>query len=896
MTTNPFESRLKKTLEVNGKTYDYYSLPSLNDSRLAKLPYSIKVLLESAVRNADNFAVKESDVENILAWETTSKQNVEVLFKPARVLMQDFTGVPAVVDLAAMRNAMSELGGDPSKINPLVPADLVVDHSVQVDYYRDANALEGNLRKEMERNSERFSFLKWGSQSLQNFLIVPPGSGIVHQVNLEYLARVVFNTDNMLYPDSVVGTDSHTTMINGLGVVGFGVGGIEAESVMLGQPVSMVLPEVIGYRLTGKLPSACTATDLVLTITERLRKKGVVEKFVEFFGPGLRDLSLADRATIANMGPEYGATIGFFPIDSQSIKYLLQTNRDEEKCALIEAYLRANGLFLDHDHPTEDAHYTDVLELDLSTIVPSLAGPKRPHDRVAVSDAKADLQKAFTAPVGFKGYGLAASDVTKTIDFEYQGKPYTLKHGDVVISAITSCTNTSNPSVMIGAGLIAKNAIARGLKTLDYIKTSLGPGSGVVTKYLEASGLQTYLDQLGFQTVGYGCTTCIGNSGDLPVEVSTAIEKGDILASAVLSGNRNFEGRVHPLTRANYLASPPLCVAYAIAGTVLFDFETEPLGKDSNGVDVFLRDIWPSSDDIQKVVGECVVASMFREVYANITHGSSQWNELKVEKSMLFPWDEKSTYIHHPPYFQGMKEQPESIQPIQNAYCLLNLGDSITTDHISPAGDIAKNSPAARFLTENGVAPKDFNTYGARRGNDLVMARGTFANIRLVNKLVSKTGPMTVHIPSNETLAVYDAAAKYQANGDSVIILAGTDYGSGSSRDWAAKGPKLQGVRAVIAISFERIHRSNLIGMGILPCVFTNGDSADSLGLTGREQFSLDVQGDSLTIGQLITVKVSDGRTFVVKSRLDTEAEIAYFKNGGVLPYVIRKLLKESRK
>lgn len=675
-----------------------------------------------------------------------------------------------------------------------------------------------------------------------------------------------------------------------------GVGGIEAEAVMLGQPISMVLPQVVGYRLTGKLPSGVTATDLVLTITERLRKKGVVEKFVEFFGPGLSELSLADRSTISNMGPEYGATVGFFPVDSRSIEYLLQTNREPEKVKLIEEYLRANDLFLDHSKNNEDADYTEVLELDLSTIVPSLAGPKRPHDRVAVSDAKNDLSKALTAPIGFKGYGLTEEEINKTVKFEYKGKQYELKHGDVVIAAITSCTNTSNPSVMIGAGLLAKNAVNKGLKTFDYIKTSLGPGSGVVTKYLEASGLQPYLNKLGFGLVGYGCTTCIGNSGDLPAELAAAIESGDIIASAVLSGNRNFEGRVHPLTRANYLASPPLCVAYAIAGSVLFDFERQPLGKDNDGNEVFLRDIWPSSADIQKVVSESVLASMFRDVYQSITQGSSSWNELQVTQSILYPWSNDSTYIHKPPYFDNIQQEPSPIQPIISAYCLLNLGDSITTDHISPAGDIAKSSPAAKFLLENKVEQKDFNTYGARRGNDLVMARGTFANIRIVNKLAPKPGPQTLHVPSNELMPIYEAAAKYIESKNPVIILAGRDYGSGSSRDWAAKGPKLQGVRAVIAISFERIHRSNLVGMGILPCVFMEGENAETLKLTGKEQFTLQITNESLKVGQAILVEVNDGRTFNVKSRVDTEAELAYFKNGGVLPYVVRKLMKESQK
>lgn len=958
--TNPFHEQLYSSFQVNGINYNYYNINKLNDPRIAKvreeiyhttttsllplflhalicslfpllffpllfsslillficvyislsiciyisfsqLPYSIRVLLESAVRNADNFAITEKDVKNICGWVETSTQQVEIPFKPARVLMQDFTGVPAVVDLAAMREAMHRLGGDANKINPLVPADLVVDHSVQVDYNRTEDALRKNLAREMERNKERFQFLKWGSKSLQNFLIVPPGSGIVHQVNLEFLARVVFQqkgkgrqqNESVVYPDSVVGTDSHTTMINGLGVTGWGVGGIEAEAVMLGQPISMVLPEVIGYRLIGRFPPTATATDLVLTITEKLRARGVVDKFVEFFGPGLSELSLADRATIANMAPEYGATMGFFPVDGRTIDYLRNTGRDEQKVQMIEAYLRAQNMFL--TGAEEEASYTAVMELDLSTIVPSVAGPKRPHDRVAVSTLASEFTQALTRPVGFKGYGLPEADVNKSVELQVGGKNYTLKHGSVVIAAITSCTNTSNPSVMLGAALLAKKAVERGLTTPDYVKTSLAPGSGVVQKYLERSGLQPYMNQLGFSVVGYGCTTCIGNSGDIAPEVSAAIDQGDLVAAAVLSGNRNFEGRVHPQTRANYLASPPLVVAYAIAGNVNIDFDTQPLGQDKEGKNVFLRDIWPTNAEIQEVVGKSVVASMFKEVYANIQQGGEEWNALPVSESLLYQWDPKSTYIHHPPFFQSMTEQLPVIPDIKEAFCLLNLGDSITTDHISPAGDIAKNSPAAKFLQERGVAPKDFNTYGSRRGNDEVMARGTFANIRLINKLAGKAGPNTLHVPSKQMMPIFDAADQYKKDGKQVIVLAGKDYGSGSSRDWAAKGPFLQGVRAVICISFERIHRSNLVGMGILPLVFTNGEDADKLGLTGQEQFSIDLTSQPLSVGQLVDVKVSTGKSFKAKVRLDTEVELAYFKHGGILPYVVRKLLAEGK-
>jgi len=893
--SNPLSSKLYSELSVGQQKYNYYSLRKLNDPRIQRLPFSIKVLLESAVRNCDNFNIHTSDIENILDWKVTSHQSVEIPFKPARVLMQDFTGVPAVVDLAAMRDAVSKLGGDVKKVNPLCPADLVIDHSVQVDYARTKDALANNLSKEMQRNHERFAFLKWGSKSFSNFLIVPPGSGIVHQVNLEYLARVVFeNEKQVLYPDSVVGTDSHTTMINGLGVVGWGVGGIEAESVMLGQHISMVLPEVIGYKLVGKLPSTVTATDLVLTITENLRKKGVVEKFVEFFGEGLAELSLADRATIANMAPEYGATMGFFPVDIRTVEYLRGTNRDPHKVEIIEAYLREQSMFVDHlDTNRIEAEYSDVMTLDLSTIVPSVAGPKRPHDRVPVSQMKPDFNKCLSNPVGFKGFGLKLEQLKAESKFTYEGKEYVLRHGSVVIAAITSCTNTSNQNIMIGSGMLAKNAVERGLNTLPYIKTSLAPGSGVATLFFNKSGLQRYLDALGFTTVGFGCTTCIGNSGDLDPVVSSAIVKGDIVASAVLSGNRNFEGRVHPYTRANYLASPMLVVAYALAGTVDFDFEKQPLGKDKEGQNVYLKDIWPTNQEIQEVVNKSVLSSMFRDVYASITKGSEEWNALQVNQSELYEWTDTSTYIHSPPYFQGMTKDLPPVKSIIDACCLLNLGDSITTDHISPAGDIAKCSPAAKYLEARGVSKADFNSYGSRRGNDEIMARGTFANIRLVNKLVPKTGPTTLHIPTKEELPVYDAAQRYIQDNRPTIILAGKDYGSGSSRDWAAKGPKLQGVRAVIAVSFERIHRSNLVGMGILPAVFVNGESADSLGLTGQEQYTIDLESKPMESQQMLTVIVTGNpkvKQFTVKSRIDTQAELAYYKNDGLLPYVVRKL------
>jgi aconitate hydratase len=890
---NPYQ-KLETKITIEGKEYKYFSLEKLEDKRLDTLPYSVRVLLESAVRNCDEFEVQSKDVENILNWSKTSADGCEIPFKPARVLLQDFTGVPAVVDLAAMRNAIVRLGGDAKKINPLVPADLVIDHSVQVDSYRSATAVEENLEIEMQRNKERFQFLKWGQKSFENFRIVPPGSGIVHQVNLEYLARVVFDKEGLLYPDSLVGTDSHTTMINGLGVTGWGVGGIEAEGIMLGQAISMVLPKVVGYKLTGKPGQLITATDIVLTIVANLRKLGVVGKFVEFYGPGLAHLSLADRATIANMAPEYGATMGFFPVDKRTMEYLVNTNRTGEQVEYIEKYLRANKLFVDHEEKSEDPEYTQTLELDLSTIVPCVSGPKRPHDRVAVSDMQTDFKSCLSAPVGFKGFALKEDHLPASVPFTFKGKDYTLKHGDLVIAAITSCTNTSNPSVMLGAAMLCKNALAKGLNTKPYIKTSLAPGSGVVTKYLAKSGLQGYMDDMGFATVGYGCTSCIGNSGELPTEVTEAIQKGDLVASAVLSGNRNFEGRVHSETRANYLASPPLVVAYAIAGSVDFDFEKQPLGKGKDGEDVFLRDIWPSASDIQKVVEDSVLSPMFKDVYSSISNGTEEWNELKVEESELYPWDDKSTYIHHPPFFQSMGVEPDKQANITDAYCLLNLGDSITTDHISPAGKIARNSPAAVFLKKAGISPKDFNTYGSRRGNDLIMARGTFANTRLVNKLSSKTGSFTTHVPSGEELAVWDAAEKYMKADQQTIIFGGAMYGSGSSRDWAAKGPLLQGVKAVIATSYERIHRSNLVGMGIIPLQFAAGDSADSLGLTGKEQFSIDLTSNPLAVGQKVEVKVKGGITFTVESRLDTAVELEYYRHGGILNYVIRKLLPKK--
>lgn len=875
---------------MDGEKYQYFSLPDLKDDRLQRLPYSIRVLLESAVRNCDGFAVREQDIENILDWEKTSSAKTEVAFKPARVILQDFTGVPAVVDLAAMREAMKRLGGDPAKINPSVPVDLVVDHSVQVDKYGDPEALNFNLEKEFSRNKERFTFLKWGANAFQNLRIVPPGAGIVHQVNLEFLGRVVFEKDGVLYSDSVVGTDSHTPMINGLGVVGWGVGGIEAEAVMLDQPISMVLPEVVGYKLVGELAPEATATDLVLAITKNLRAKGVVEKFVEFYGPGVASLSLADRATISNMAPEYGATIGFFPPDEKAIDYLKLSGRTEKQCKYIEAYLRAQGFFRNYNDASTDPVFTDSLELDLSTIVPSLAGPKRPHDYVPLAEMKADFAKCLESPVGFKGFNIEESQREKTVEFDFDGSKETLSHGSVVIAAITSCTNTSNPGVMIAAGLLAKNAVEKGLRVKKFVKTSLAPGSGVVTQYLMKSGLLPFLEKLGYYIVGYGCTTCIGNSGPLPEEVAKAIEDNDLVCCGVLSGNRNFEGRIHPHVRANYLASPPLVVAYALAGSVLLDFEKEPIGTDASGAPVFLRDIWPSHDDVQKTIQSSVLPEFFTQVYSSVTKGTPQWNSLNAPTDFLYQWDPSSTYIHHPPFFATMEEKHSPVLKVENARALLNLGDSITTDHISPAGSISVRSPAARYLMERGVERQDFNSYGARRGNDEVMARGTFANIRLVNKFIGSAAPKTVHIPSGETLDVYDAAERYINEGTPLVILAGRMYGSGSSRDWAAKGVWMQNVKAVIAQSYERIHRSNLVLFGVMPLEFKDGESADSLALTGKETFTIDL-GDSITPQQEVTVLVHGGSIdkFTAKLRIDTDSEVSYYSHGGVLNYVIRK-------
>ncbi|XP_048358971.1 cytoplasmic aconitate hydratase [Sphaerodactylus townsendi] len=886
--TNPF-SRIVEPLDAIQPEKKFFNLNHLGDPRYERLPFSIRVLLEAAVRNCDEFLVKKGDVENILNWNIMQQKAIEVPFKPSRVILQDFTGVPAVVDFAAMRDAVKVLGGDPEKINPICPADLVIDHSIQVDFNRRPDSLQKNQDLEFERNKERFEFLKWGSQAFQNMRIIPPGSGIVHQVNLEYLARVVFDQKGYYYPDSVVGTDSHTTMINGLGVLGWGVGGIEAEAVMLGQPISMVLPEVIGYKLTGNPQPLVTSTDIVLTVTKNLRQVGVVGKFVEFFGPGVTHLSIADRATIANMCPEYGATAAYFPVDEVSIQYLVQTGRDEEKIKHIRKYLQAVGMFRDFSNSSQDPDFTQIVELDLQTVMPCCSGPKRPQDKVEVLEMKKDFETCLGAKQGFKGFQIAPEHHNNHVKFVYNDKEFELAHGSVVIAAITSCTNTSNPSVMLGAGLLAKKAVEAGLTVKPYVKTSLSPGSGVVTYYLRESGVMPYLSQLGFDVVGYGCMTCIGNSGPLPESVVEAITQGDLVAVGVLSGNRNFEGRVHPNTRANYLASPPLVIAYAIAGTIRIDFEKEPLGVNAEGKKIFLKDIWPLREEIRAVEHQYVIPGMFKEVYQKVETVNKSWNALDVPSDTLYAWNPKSTYIKSPPFFENLTLELQRPKSIVDAYVLLNLGDSVTTDHISPAGNIARNSPAARYLTSRGLTPREFNSYGSRRGNDAVMARGTFANIRLLNKFLSKQAPQTIHFPSEETLDVFDASERYQQAGHPLIVLAGKEYGSGSSRDWAAKGPFLLGIKAVLAESYERIHRSNLVGMGVIPLQYLSGEDAESLGLTGRERYTIIIPED-LVPRMNVQIKLDTGKTFQAVMRFDTDVELTYFRNGGILNYMIRKM------
>ncbi|NXY46702.1 ACOC hydratase, partial [Ceuthmochares aereus] len=886
--SNPFE-RIVEPLDPKQPLKKFFNLNRLEDVRYACLPFSIRVLLEAAIRNCDEFLVKKEDVENILSWKVVQHKNVEVPFKPARVILQDFTGVPAVVDFAAMRDAVKKLGGDPEKINPICPADLVIDHSIQVDFNRRPDSLQKNQDLEFERNKERFEFLKWGSKAFKNMRIIPPGSGIIHQVNLEYLARVVMDQDGYYYPDSVVGTDSHTTMIDGLGVLGWGVGGIEAEAVMLGQPISMVLPQVVGYKLLGNPQPLVTSTDIVLTITKHLRQVGVVGKFVEFFGPGVAQLSIADRATIANMCPEYGATAAYFPVDDISIGYLIQTGRDKEKVTCTKKYLEAVGMLRDFKNSSQDPDFTQVVELDLNTVVPCCSGPKRPQDKVAVSDMKKDFETCLGAKQGFKGFQIAPDRHNSAVKFNFEGCDFELAHGSVVIAAITSCTNTSNPSVMLGAGLLAKKAVEAGLTVKPYIKTSLSPGSGVVTYYLRESGVMNYLSQLGFDVVGYGCMTCIGNSGPLPESVVEAITQGDLVAVGVLSGNRNFEGRVHPNTRANYLASPPLVIAYAIAGTVRIDFEKEPLRINASGKKIFLKDIWPTRNEIQAVERQFVIPGMFKEVYQKIETVNKSWNALDAPSDKLYTWNPKSTYIKSPPFFDGLTLALQTPKTIEDAYVLLNFGDSVTTDHISPAGNIARNSPAARYLTSRGLTPREFNSYGSRRGNDAVMARGTFANIRLVNKFIDKQGPQTVHFPSGEILDVFDAAERYKQAGHPLIVLAGKEYGAGSSRDWAAKGPFLLGVKAVLAESYERIHRSNLVGMGVIPLQYLPGEDAGTLGLTGHERYTI-VIPEKLKPQMNVQIQLDTGKTFHAIMRFDTDVELTYFHNGGILNYMIRKM------
>ena len=928
--TNSFNARA--TLTVGNRQYEIFRLDAIAKAGMNpnRLPFALRILLENLLRTEDGLNVSANDIRNLAQWSPRATPDNEIAFTPARVLLQDFTGVPVVVDLAAMRDAMAKLGGDPSRINPLQPVELVIDHSVQVDAYGSEAALLINSTFEFERNRERYAFLRWGQLAFKNFKVVPPETGIVHQVNLEYLARVVFTNEGagegglpQAYPDTLVGTDSHTTMINGLGVLGWGVGGIEAEAAMLGQPVSMLIPQVVGFRLEGALPEGTTATDLVLTVTEMLRHKGVVGKFVEFYGPGLPALPIADRATIANMAPEYGATCGIFPVDAETLRYLRFTGRTEEQVALVEAYCKEQGLFHTADSP--EAEYTDTLVLDLGTVLPSVAGPKRPQDRVLLSEAKQSFENALQtiiSPGGVRnprqqverfvgeGGGQTAAMPEQTepeppsaVKIALDSGEFELDHGAVVIAAITSCTNTSNPSVMVGAGLLAKKAIELGLNTQPWVKTSMAPGSKVVTAYLDRAGLTPYFNQLRFNTVGYGCTTCIGNSGPLPTEISEAVDKGNLVVVSVLSGNRNFEARINPEVRANYLMSPPLVVAYALAGRMDIDLLHEPLGEDKQGQPVYLRDLWPTQLEVHQVIEQALQSDMFRKSYGDVFKGDERWNALDVAASELFQWEPDSTYVRNPPYFEGMtREAPTSIADISGARALAVLGDSVTTDHISPAGSIKKSSPAGQYLIEHGIEPKDFNSYGARRGNHEVMARGTFANVQLRNRLAPDTqGGFTIYLPTGEVMPLYDAAMKYQADGTPLIVLGGKEYGSGSSRDWAAKGPYLLGVKAVIAESYERIHRSNLIGMGVLPLQFASEESAAQLGLTGKETFAISglqaaIMRPDFTGGQKIKVRATreDGTDFEFTTtlRIDTPQEALYYQHGGILQYVLRQLLR----
>jgi aconitate hydratase len=919
--SHPDSFGARSTLDVGGTAYEIFRLDALQATHdILRLPYTLRVLLENVLRREDGVTVTSDDVEAVAGWVASAEPSREISFTPARVLLQDFTGVPAVVDLAAMRNAMHDLGGDPARINPLLPVELVIDHSVQVDEFATRRAIFRNAELEFERNRERYAFLRWGQGAFDNFKVVPPSTGIVHQVNLEFLARVVDERDRIAFPDTLVGTDSHTTMINGLGVLGWGVGGIEAEAAMLGEPISMLVPQVVGFRLTGALPEGSTATDLVLTVTQILRETGVVGKFVEYFGHGLETLPLADRATIGNMSPEYGATCGFFPVDDETLRYLRLTGRPADRIALVEAYCKENALWHDPDEPPT---YSQVVELDLSSVEPSLAGPRRPQDRIPLNGAKrafidalptfgadygtpvdAAIAESFpasdppstgepgaTEPEGQQVVQVAApvGERPRGVPCEIDGETVFLEHGAVVIAAITSCTNTSNPAVMVGAGLLAKKAVERGLVRKPWVKSSLAPGSKVVTQYYEKAGLTPYLEQLGFHTVGYGCTTCIGNSGPLPDEISRAVAEGELVVCAVLSGNRNFEARIHPEVKANYLASPPLVVAYALAGRMDVDLSTEPIGVGSDGEDVYLSDIWPSPDEVRETVAGAIGEEMFRATYADVFTGDETWRSLPVPEGELFAWDPASTYVRQPTYFDGMPPAAGTIDDIVDARCLVAIGDSVTTDHISPAGSIKPDSPAGRYLIEHGVERKAFNSYGSRRGNHEVMVRGTFANVRLRNELVpSSEGTWTVHVPSGEEMTIFEAAERYRAEGTPLVVLAGKEYGSGSSRDWAAKGPKLLGVRAVIAESYERIHRSNLLMMGILPLQFLPGESRASLGLTGRESFS--ILGLENGEAPEVTVRADDAE-FRARVRLDTPREREYLRHDGILPFVLRRLL-----
>ncbi|GIO87494.1 aconitate hydratase A [Paenibacillus faecis] len=902
MPKNDFFSS-SRTLEVGGKSYRYYDLQALEQQglgKIGKLPFSIKVLLEAAVRQFDGRAITEEHVKQIAGWSEGRDENKEIPFIPARIVLQDFTGVPVVVDLAAMRDTVKKAGGDPKQINPLVPVDLVIDHSVMVDAFGTPEALEYNMNVEFERNEERYRFLRWAQTAFNNFRAVPPATGIVHQVNLEYLASVAatktVDGETVVFPDSLVGTDSHTTMINGLGVVGWGVGGIEAEAGMLGQPLYFVTPEVIGFKLTGSLTEGATATDLALTVTQMLRKKGVVGKFVEFYGPGLANISLADRATVANMAPEYGATIGYFPVDQETLAYLRSTGRSEEQIALVEAYYKAQGMFRTSE--TEDPEFSDLIELDLASVVPSLAGPKRPQDRIELTEMKDSFNSIIRTPVDKGGYGLSDEKIEQKVPVKHpNGETSVLSTGAVVIAAITSCTNTSNPSVMLGAGLLAKKAVERGLKKPGYVKSSLTPGSLVVTEYLAKAGLIEPLEALGFHVAGYGCATCIGNSGPLPDEVSAAIAENDMTVAAVLSGNRNFEGRVHAQVKANYLASPPLVVAYALAGTVNIDLQNDPLGYDQNDQPVYLKDIWPTSAEIKEAIGLSVSPEMFRSKYENVFTQNARWNAIPVPEGELYEWDEKSTYIQNPPFFEKIGEGLQDIADIRSARVLALLGDSVTTDHISPAGNISPTSPAGIYLSDRGVARKDFNSYGSRRGNHEVMMRGTFANIRIRNQVAPGTeGGVTKHLPTDSVMSIYDASMNYQADGQNLVVIAGKEYGTGSSRDWAAKGTYLLGVKAVIAESFERIHRSNLVGMGVLPLQFQEGHGWNTLGIDGTEVFDIVGLSNEVKPGQQLTVIATrqDGTQFEfpVTARLDSMVDVDYYHNGGILQTVLRQMIQ----